>query len=163
MASAIHGAELGLAASNPVGPGMSTPAIAASGFTATAGATGTTTANFVVDLSAASTSTVTVEYSTVNDTAVAGTDYQAAQGVLTFAPGVTEALVPITILASSATSGSKTLKLDLANPTNATVMTPSAIGTIDFGASTTPSTRSAPSRRPTTSGPDRRDRRRGPV
>ena len=136
MASEIHQAELALPAPvNPGGPIMGLPAIAATGFTTTASATGTTTANFVVDLSAASTSSVSVEYTTADGTAAAGTDFQAAQGVLTFMPGVTEALVPITILVSSSTSGSKTFMLDLANPTNATLTTPSVIGTIDFGSS----------------------------
>ena len=53
---------------------------------------------FLVTLSPAASGTVTVDYATVDNTAVAGTDYTATSGTLTFAPGETRkstALVPI--------------------------------------------------------------------
>ena len=53
---------------------------------------------FLVTLSPAASGTVTVDYATVDGTAVAGTDYTATSGTLTFAPGETRkstALVPI--------------------------------------------------------------------
>ena len=53
---------------------------------------------FLVTLSPAASGTVTVGYATVDGTAVAGTDYTATSGTLTFAPGETRkstALVPI--------------------------------------------------------------------
>ena len=45
--------------------------------------------SLAVTLSAASGQTVTVNYATANGTATAGSDYVAATGTLTFAPGVT--------------------------------------------------------------------------
>ena len=42
---------------------------------------------FLVTLSPAASGTVTVDYTTVDDTAVAGTDYTATSGTVTFAPG----------------------------------------------------------------------------
>src|SRR5437016_5529813 len=51
------------------------------------GDTGTHTAVLTVSLSAASGQTVTVTFATANGTASAGSDYTAASGTLTFAPG----------------------------------------------------------------------------
>ena len=119
-----------------IGSPTATPAIALVGFTAMASTTGTTTGNFVVNLSNTSTSTVTVDYSTADGTATAGTDYQATSGTLTFAPGVTSLSVPVTILANAATTGNSTILLNLSNPTNATLMTTSASGTITYGTGT---------------------------
>ena len=123
-----------------IGMPTATPAIAVVGFTAMASTSGTTTGNFIVNLSNTSTSTVTVDYATANGTAVAGTNYQATSGTLTFAPGVTSATVPVTILASSATSGNSTVLLNLSNPVNSTLTTTSATGTITYGTGTGTST-----------------------
>jgi hypothetical protein len=51
--------------------------------------------NLTVTLSAASPVTITVDYTTANGTASAGSDYSAQSGTLTFAPGVTTQ--PITV------------------------------------------------------------------
>ena len=118
-----------------IGMPTATPAIAVVGFTAMASTTGTTSGNFIVNLSNSSTSTVTVDYATANGTAVAGTDYQATSGTLTFAPGVTSATIPVTILASSVTTGNSTILLNLSNPVNSTLTT-SATGTITYGTGT---------------------------
>ena len=58
---------------------------------------GTATATFTVTLSAARTGPVTVDYATSNGTAIAGQDYQAAAGGLTFAPGQTTQTIPVTV------------------------------------------------------------------
>ena len=52
----------------------------------------------VVTLSAASTSPVTVQYATSDGTAVAGTDYTAQTGTVTFAPGQTSRLILLVTL-----------------------------------------------------------------
>src|SRR6185369_1739205 len=57
--------------------------------TITEGASGTSVANFTVSLSSASSNTVTVNYATADTTAVAGVDYVATSGTLTFTPGQT--------------------------------------------------------------------------
>ena len=54
------------------------------------GAPGSHQESFDVRLSAASTQAVTVQYATANGTAVAGRDYDAAAGQITFAPGQTD-------------------------------------------------------------------------
>jgi protocatechuate 3,4-dioxygenase beta subunit len=107
-----------------------TPALIVTGFSATEGNSGTTTANFTVTLSAASTSTVTVAYATVDGSATAGSDYQAASGTLTFAPGETSKTVPITIIGDTTVEANETLTLNLSNPTGATLSAAAAVGTI---------------------------------
>ncbi|MDH3980777.1 MAG: type I secretion C-terminal target domain-containing protein, partial [Gammaproteobacteria bacterium] len=63
---------------------------------ATEGTDGTIT--FTVTLSNAADQAVTVDYTTVNGTAVAGTDYTALAGTLTFAAGETSKAVTVTVL-----------------------------------------------------------------
>ena len=63
------------------------PVVQASGYTAAEGNSGTTPFTFNVYLNTASTQTVSVNYATSDGTATAGSDYQAASGTLTFAPG----------------------------------------------------------------------------
>ena len=53
------------------------------------GASGTTNATFTVSLSGPSGKTISVNVSTVNGTAIAGSDFNAASQTLTFAAGVT--------------------------------------------------------------------------
>jgi PKD repeat protein len=63
------------------------PTLTIADLTITEGDSQTTTATFTVTLSAPSSQPVTVAYTTANGTALAGTDYIATSGILTFAPG----------------------------------------------------------------------------
>ena len=74
---------------------------------------------FVLTLSAPSTSAVTVSYQTVNGTATAGQDYTAATGTVTFQPGQTSALVTITTLGGTVVEPDETFFLQLSSPQNA--------------------------------------------
>ena len=65
------------------------PTLSISDVSLAEGNTGVVNAQFDVTLSAASTATVTVNFATADGTAVAGGDYQATSGILTFAPGQT--------------------------------------------------------------------------
>ena len=65
------------------------PTLSINDVTVTEGNAGTIAAQFTVTLSAASTSTVTVNYATANGTATAGTDYVAQTGTLSFTAGQT--------------------------------------------------------------------------
>lgn len=83
--------------------------------------------NFIVTLSAASSSTVTVGYSTANGTALAPTDYTARSGTLTFAAGVTSQTIAITTLNSGATDSGINFHVNLSGPTGGALG--SAVGT----------------------------------
>ncbi|MEA5604254.1 beta strand repeat-containing protein [Nostoc sp. UHCC 0252] len=85
---------------------------------------------FTVKLSTASAKTITVDYSTSNDTAQADADYTAVKGSLTFDPGVTTQTITVPILNDFVIESSERFFVDLANPTNATIADNKAIGTI---------------------------------
>ena len=57
-----------------------------------------TTAVFTVTLSQASSQPVTLQYATANGTAMAGSDYTAVSGTLTFAPGETSRTINVPII-----------------------------------------------------------------
>ena len=72
-------------------------------------------------LSRASTSTVTVRYRTADGTATAGSDYTAASGTVTFAPGETRKTINVRILDDSVEDSGETFFVELSNPSGATV------------------------------------------
>ena len=96
----------------------------------TEGNDGTDTAVFTVSLSAASTLPITVNFATANGTAIAGSDYQATSGTLPFAPGTTTQTLTVPILGDTLDEPNETFTVTLANPTNATLATAQATGTI---------------------------------
>jgi hypothetical protein len=63
----------------------------------TEGNSGTASATFTVTLSAPSDQPVTVAYATADGSATAGSDYQAASGTLTFAPGETTGTITVLV------------------------------------------------------------------
>jgi hypothetical protein len=77
---------------------------------------GTTEAFFTVTLSQPPASTVTVEYATQDNTAVAGIDYVAKSGTLTFNPGTTSQVVPVTIIGSDLADDVDRFFVNLSNP-----------------------------------------------
>lgn len=87
---------------------------------------------FSVALSAASTSAVTVHYKTVNGTAVAGTNFDAATGTLTIPAGSTSGSVDVTALPVkyTATPTDLTFGLKLSHVTGAVLTGATATGTI---------------------------------
>jgi M6 family metalloprotease-like protein len=86
----------------------------------------TTPATIGVSLSAASGRTVKVNYATANGTAVAGSDYTATSGTLTFAPGATSRTIAVPIADDAARESDETFRVTLAAPVNAA---PGAIAT----------------------------------
>ncbi len=73
---------------------------------------------------------LTVDYTTSDGTAVAGTDYTATSGTLTIPAGSAFGTIAIPIAADSSYENNESLALTLSNPTGATLSTASAIGTI---------------------------------
>lgn len=102
------------------------------------GNSGVTPMAFTVSLSKASDKAVTVGYSTANGTAIAGQDYSAASGTLTFAAGTTSQQFSVSVLGDTTVEPAETFTVTLANPTNATLATATATGTIVNDDATTP-------------------------
>ncbi len=87
---------------------------------------------FTVTLSAVSGRDVTVEYTTADGTATAGSDYTAASGAtLTIAAGTTEQTIRVPVTPDALDEAdNETFKVTLSNPVNATLSDGEATGTI---------------------------------
>ncbi len=86
---------------------------------------------FEITLDHAASETVTVEASTSDGTATAGSDYRAKTLRKTFAPGETRKIAVISVLDDSHNEGAETLTLTLSNASGALVADGEAIGTIE--------------------------------
>jgi uncharacterized repeat protein (TIGR01451 family) len=92
---------------------------------------GTTGAVFTVSLSFPSPLPITVNFFTADDTAIAGSDYQATNGILTFPPETTNQTVAIAILPDVLNEANETFRVNLFNPTNAVIGDGQGTGTIN--------------------------------
>src|SRR5262249_43552263 len=93
-------------------------------------------AAFSVTLDAASATPVTVSYATTDGTAVAGSDYVAASGTLTFAPGQTNRTILVDTLNDSVAESAESFTLTLSSPVGATLARGQGTGTIRTGEAT---------------------------
>lgn len=87
-------------------------------------------ATFNVTLSAASTQNVTVNYTTNNGTAVAGSDFVAASGTLTFAPNETTKTIKVNFVGDAVTENNENFTVTLSQPAGATLARTQASATI---------------------------------
>lgn len=95
------------------------------------GASGTHTVTFTATLSAASARTVTLDYATADGTAsVAGNDYVAKSGTLTFNPGVVTRTFTVTVKGDAVHETDETFFVNLVSATNAYLGVSAASGTI---------------------------------
>src|SRR5262249_8742098 len=85
---------------------------------------------FTVTNTTPSTLPLTVEYSTADGPAHAGSDYAAATGTLTFAPGVTSEMIRVPILDDVSVEPAETFSVNLSNPVGATILDGTGVGTI---------------------------------
>src|SRR6185437_16249887 len=76
----------------------SPPSLSINNVSLTEGTGGTTNSIFTVTLSVASARTISVNFATANGTALAGSDYTATNGVLTFNPGQTTQTVSVSVI-----------------------------------------------------------------
>ncbi|MFN7715339.1 MAG: ELWxxDGT repeat protein, partial [Pseudanabaenaceae cyanobacterium] len=98
--------------------------------TITEGNTGTKTINFTVSLTDPCTTNVSLNYATVDGTALAGYDYTATNGTLSFAPGETSKTIAVEVFGDLYNDGNETFKLQLSSPTNGTLATSYGTATI---------------------------------
>jgi len=88
-------------------------------------------ARFTLTLSSASTKTVTAGFATLDASAVAGSDYDAASGTITFAPGETSKTIDVRLRNDTDSENDEMLWLTLSNPANAALETTSAAAIIE--------------------------------
>lgn len=106
------------------------PALAINDLTIVEGNAGSSVATFNVVLSPVSSQTVTVNYTTANNSASAGTDYVATNGTLTFAPGQTSKAISVTINGDTTLESDESFFVNLSGPVNATIGDDQGVGTI---------------------------------
>ena len=96
------------------------------------GDVGTTTAVFTVNLSAPTAFAVTVDYASGDgyEGAVAGSDYEAISGTLTFLPGEVQQNINVTVYGDTECEGNETFRMDLSNPDPLIIHVTTSIATI---------------------------------
>ena len=87
-------------------------------------------ATFAITLTTPNSRPVTVNWSTVDATAIAGLDYVAGAGSVTFAPGETSKAISVAVLNDSLDEANEAFGVNLTNPVNATISRTRANGTI---------------------------------
>jgi hypothetical protein len=106
------------------------PSLSIADATVAEGNAGTTTLSFPLTLSAASTQTVSVAYTTADGTATAPADYAAATGTVTFRPGETSKVIAVGVVGDAEMEQNETLTVTASNAVNATLAKGTATGTI---------------------------------
>jgi hypothetical protein len=107
------------------------------------GNNGTQNILLTVSLSTANAQTVTVNFASSDNTAIAGSDYQAVSGTLTFNPGgLLTQTITIPIYGDSTVELDESFSINLTSPTNATIAVSQGVITIqnDDVASSKPAT-----------------------
>ncbi len=108
----------------------STPQLTISDATVMEGNSGTVTAQFTVELDTSSTDTITVDFSTTQDSATSGSDYSATSSTLTFDPNDTSKTISVSVNGDLIDEENETFQVNLSNPINATIADATAVGTI---------------------------------
>jgi capsular polysaccharide biosynthesis protein len=97
------------------------PVVTPGAVTVVEGDSGTVSAAVPVTLDRPSSKQITVEYVTLDSTAVAPGDYTAASGSVTFAPGQTSRTVNVSVKGDTAQEADELALVSFRNPTNATI------------------------------------------
>lgn len=106
------------------------PRISVAEASATEGNDGTTDMIFTVTLSNATDAPLTVDYATADNTATAGSDYQAVAGTLTFAPGERSKTVIVPIVGDRLPEPAEFFTVNLSNAANGIIDSGQGLGTI---------------------------------
>jgi len=98
--------------------------------TITEGDAGTKNAVFTISALGSTDRTVSVSYTTLNGTAIAGSDFQPAGGAATFAPGGGTALVTVPIIGDKLNESTETFTVQLLSPQGSRLAKGVGVGTI---------------------------------
>ncbi len=94
------------------------------------GDTGTKAAVFTISLSPTSSQTVTVDYATADDSALAGSDYLTASGTLSFFPGQPTKAITVSVIGDTDDEPDETFQVILSEPVGADLLDNLGLGTI---------------------------------
>ena len=106
------------------------PTLAINSVSQVEGNSGTSLFAFTVTLSNTTTATVTASFATTDVTATAGSDYQSAGGVVTFAPGTTTQTINVTVNGDTAFEPNEMFEVRLTGAVNTSNATATGTGTI---------------------------------
>ena len=108
----------------------SVPTLSINSVSQAEGNSGPTDFTFTVTLSSAASANVTVNWTTADGTATAGSDYTAGSGTLTFSPGELTKTLTVPVIGDTTVEPDETFVVNLSNPSNATLAQPQGTGTI---------------------------------
>ncbi|MGI9213104.1 MAG: Calx-beta domain-containing protein, partial [Methylococcaceae bacterium] len=108
------------------------PTISISGTTITEGNDGTRNAELTVNLSAASSQTITVNYTTQDGSAIAGSDYQLTRGTLRFEPGDTRETIEVPVIGDTTVESDESFQMLLSAATHALLNPNATSGTVQI-------------------------------
>ncbi len=106
------------------------PTLSIANSSVTEGNVGTSNMLFTVTLSATSLAAITVNYATSNATALAGSDYLAANATLTIPSGASSGTITVLVNGDTTNEPDETFTVTLSNATAATINSASATATI---------------------------------
>jgi CSLREA domain-containing protein len=106
------------------------PSVSIAGAGANEGNSGNTALVFNATLSGPSGQPLAVDYVATNGTAIAGSDFAAAAGTLTFAPGETAKTITVQVIGDGVPELDETLTVTISNPLNVAIGAATAVGTI---------------------------------
>uniref|UniRef100_UPI0038697F34 Calx-beta domain-containing protein n=1 Tax=Lentisalinibacter sediminis TaxID=2992237 RepID=UPI0038697F34 len=112
------------------GGGQDLPSVSINSPAVQEGDSGTVDMAFTVTLSGPAPGAASVRYATADGNATAGEDYTAVSGTLDVAAGATSATIVVPILSDVLDEADETFTLELSDASGATLVTRSAIGTI---------------------------------
>src|SRR5207253_470267 len=130
LSNAVNGVVIDSQGQATINDNDPAPSITINDVSVAEGDSGTTPLTFTVTLSTASGQTVTVNYTTADNTATSTSDYQATSGTLTFNPGDTTKTVTVLVSGDTDFEQSETFFVNLTMPANATLSENHGVGTI---------------------------------
>jgi hypothetical protein len=94
------------------------------------GNAGTTATTFTISLGQAEPGAVSVDWTTQDGTAAAGSDYAAASGTVTFAPGETSKTVAVAVTGDTTPEADENFAVNLSNAAGSRIVRANGVGTI---------------------------------
>lgn len=116
------------AISDPGGPGIPLPVISINNVSTPEGNSGTTNMIFQVLLSKQSTNTITVDFHTIDGSAMSNTDYNSSIGTITFSSGETIKTIQVQIRGDYVLESDEVFTVGLSNPVNAVLSSTAGTG-----------------------------------